>query len=112
MTLTFQMYISLLKKCGSSSTTSISLSGGGAFDGWPTLRISHDEIEKYSSGPPKNIGILLGDASGGLVDVDIDRPNALKFASRFLATASIRFRTSSLVHPTRASVAAAANANS
>jgi Bifunctional DNA primase/polymerase, N-terminal len=51
---------------------------------WPTLRFSEDNIENYFGGKRKNIGILTGRASDGLVDVDIDKNEALRFASRFL----------------------------
>jgi len=51
---------------------------------WTELRISHNEVEKYFNGHPLNIGILTGAPSRGLVDVDIDAANALRFAPRFL----------------------------
>jgi putative DNA primase/helicase len=51
---------------------------------WTELRISHNEVEKYFNGHPLNIGILTGEPSHGLVDVDIDTANALRFAPRFL----------------------------
>jgi hypothetical protein len=52
--------------------------------GWPDLRVSNNDIEEYFDGQPKNIGILTGDASQGLVDIDIDDTNALRFAPWFL----------------------------
>ena len=52
--------------------------------GWPTLSISADNVEQYFGDAPTNIGILTGKASGGLVDVDIDDDDALKFAPHFL----------------------------
>jgi Bifunctional DNA primase/polymerase, N-terminal len=52
--------------------------------GWPNLRISNDDIGTYFKGDPINIGILTGQASKGLVDVDIDDTNALRFAPWFL----------------------------
>jgi len=51
---------------------------------WTELRISHNEVEKYFNGHPLNVGILTGEPSHGLVDVDIDAANALRFAPRFL----------------------------
>ena len=53
-------------------------------NGWPELRISHDNLDKYFNGHPSNIGILTGEPSKGLVDVDIDAANALRFAQWFL----------------------------
>jgi putative DNA primase/helicase len=52
--------------------------------GWPQLRISANNIGDYFNGEPTNIGVLTGTPSGGLVDVDIDSPDALKFAPHFL----------------------------
>ena len=51
---------------------------------WTELRISQNEIEKYFNERPLNIGILTGEPSRGLVDVDIDAASALRFAPRFL----------------------------
>ena len=39
--------------------------------GWQNRRFQPDDLEKYFSGS-KNIGIILGEPSGGLVDVDLD----------------------------------------
>jgi putative DNA primase/helicase len=52
--------------------------------GWTKLQISENEIEEYFDEGSINIGILTGKASGGLVDVDIDHPDALRFAAYFL----------------------------
>src|SRR6516162_9673982 len=52
--------------------------------GWPELTVSANNIGDYFNGDPTNIGVLTGTPSGGLVDVDIDSPGALKFAPYFL----------------------------
>jgi hypothetical protein len=52
--------------------------------GWQNLRIGLEEIPRYFNGKPQNIGVLLGEPSGGLVDVDLDVPDAAKIAERFL----------------------------
>jgi hypothetical protein len=52
--------------------------------GWTDLAISKNNIADYFRGEPTNIGILTGERSGGLVDVDIDNIDALKFAEWFL----------------------------
>jgi Bifunctional DNA primase/polymerase, N-terminal len=52
--------------------------------GWPDLRISNNDIVTYFDGDCINIGILTGQASNGLVDVDIDDTTALRFAPWFL----------------------------
>jgi hypothetical protein len=52
--------------------------------GWPDLRISKDDINEYFNGNNINIGILTGQPSHGLVDIDIDDTDALRFAPWFL----------------------------
>ena len=54
-----------------------------AIEGWTKLKIEESDIETYFE-EPCNIGILTGKASWGLIDVDIDDPDALKFAPYFL----------------------------
>jgi hypothetical protein len=51
---------------------------------WTKLKVTADNLETYFDGTATNIGILTGKPSGGLVDVDIDRIDALKFARYFL----------------------------
>jgi putative DNA primase/helicase len=51
---------------------------------WNKLTVTADNLETYFDGTPTNIGILTGKPSGGLVDVDIDSLDALKFAPYFL----------------------------
>lgn len=61
---------------------------------WTSLRLTKREITKHFR-DGDNIGLLLGDASGGLVDVDLDCPEALKLADTFLPlTSMIHGRTS------------------
>jgi hypothetical protein len=52
--------------------------------GCTEIRISKDDIGTYFNEPPVNIGILTGRASNGLVDIDIDDTDALRFAPWFL----------------------------
>jgi len=40
--------------------------------GWQNLRIVGEDAHKYFNGKPQNIGVLLGAASGGLVDIDLE----------------------------------------
>jgi hypothetical protein len=50
---------------------------------WPRLRLQESDIEDaFMQGG--NIGVLLGDASNGLVDVDIDSAEALRIADNYL----------------------------
>lgn len=79
---------------------------GPAYTGWQTSRLTDDAaqitydgdsgpvtttVEQLFGRPGGNVGIVLGDPSGGLVDIDIDDPSghALRLAPRFLpATAT------------------------
>jgi putative DNA primase/helicase len=51
--------------------------------GWQKLRLREDKIAEYF-GDSDNVGLLLGKPSGGLVDVDLDAPEALVTAPAFL----------------------------
>jgi RecA-family ATPase len=54
------------------------------FDGWQKLRITAETASEHFNGMQQNIGVLLGAASGGLQDVDLDCPEALAVAPHFL----------------------------
>jgi hypothetical protein len=51
---------------------------------WPDLRIAADQLGEYFRDPEGNIGILLGEPSGGLIDIDLDHPLAVELADQFL----------------------------
>ena len=53
-------------------------------DGWPELRITAETLPQYFNGCQQNIGVALGEASGRLVDVDLDHPQAVAEAENFL----------------------------
>lgn len=53
-------------------------------------------FEKYTSGGSTNLGVLLGGASGDLIDVDLDHPAAMRLKSYLLPyTAAIHGRETS-----------------
>jgi hypothetical protein len=54
-----------------------------ALKAWQTLRLSAAELPDRF-GRPTNIGINLGEPSGGLADVDLDAPEVLELASKVL----------------------------
>lgn len=56
---------------------------GPRLRGWQRLRINRDEVGKYFK-RDCNIGVLLGEPSLGLVDVDLDSPTARALALDFL----------------------------
>lgn len=51
--------------------------------GWPDLRIGLDDVDAQFP-PRSNIGIILGEASGDLVDIDLDCDEAIELAPHFL----------------------------
>ncbi len=63
---------------------------------WQRLVIPEPELSNYFNGKPSNIGLLLGEASDGLTDVDLDSSEARELADVFLpATTAIFGRASS-----------------
>lgn len=58
---------------------------------WPQLRIQEAELPKWFSGQPHNIGVLLGEPSGWLIDVDLDHPRALALADDYLPATPLVF---------------------
>lgn len=64
---------------------------GPKIAGWTELRITQENAAQYFNGAPQNIGIILGETSRGLVDVDIDCPEALLLASHLLPATPGRF---------------------
>jgi len=62
--------------------------------GWQDLAIAEPELSKYFNGDPQNIGVRLGEPSGWRVDVDLDCPEAIELATRFLPATATFGRTS------------------
>ena len=52
--------------------------------GWPGLRITDKNARDYFNGCAQNVGVVLGLCSGGLADIDLDCPQALRVASSML----------------------------
>jgi len=57
--------------------------------GWPRLQIADDEVDRRFRAPT-NVGLLTGNASGGLVDVDLDCDEAVSLAEYFLPPTPMR----------------------
>lgn len=58
---------------------------------WQELRPTKDDLDDlFPEGEARNIGVLLGEPSGGLVDIDCDCPEAVTAASKILHEASVR----------------------
>ncbi len=61
---------------------------------WPNIRIESDDIKTHFSAKD-NVGLILGEPSGWLVDVDLDCDEALELADQYLPpTVAITGRTS------------------
>jgi hypothetical protein len=51
---------------------------------WQHVVITDENIGRYFNGKALNVGVQMGRASGGLIDVDLDCPEAVKLAPYFL----------------------------
>lgn len=51
---------------------------------WEQMRLTADELPSHFTGKEQNIGILLGEPSGWLIDVDLDHPRAVEIAGQYL----------------------------
>jgi P4 family phage/plasmid primase-like protien len=64
-------------------------------DAWQNLRLTAETLGDYFNGRPQNIGVLLGEPSGWLIDVDLDHPYAVEERENFLPATGLMFgRTS------------------
>lgn len=59
-------------------------SKGARHDGWPDIRYASEDEVVRAFGGGANVGAIMGEASGWVVDVDLDRPDAVELAPRFL----------------------------
>jgi hypothetical protein len=57
---------------------------GRLLTGWQHLKLTINDLPSYFNGQPQNIGVLLGEASGGLIDIDLDCPETVILADAFL----------------------------
>jgi hypothetical protein len=51
---------------------------------WPGWRITKADAHQRFNGGPQNVGVILGEASGGLADVDLDTIEAVRAGPYFL----------------------------
>ncbi len=61
------------------------------FIGWQKFRVTEDELPKHFNERQQNIGVLLGEVSGDLVDVDLDCAEAGALAPQFLPSTGAIF---------------------
>jgi hypothetical protein len=62
---------------------------GPRIDAWQALRVNTETAPAYFNGTAQNIGVILGSASGGLTDVDIDCPEAIAAAGYILPRTAV-----------------------
>jgi hypothetical protein len=65
-------------------------------EGWPSRLITAADAGRYFNGDAQNVGVQLGKASNGLVDVDLDCAEAIAAAVYFLPDTQCFRRTSKL----------------
>lgn len=68
---------------------------GPKVTGWQNFKCGVDELSQHFNGKPQNIGVLLGEPSGKLLDVDLDCPQALAIAPHYLDATATFGRASS-----------------
>ena len=51
---------------------------------WQNFTVCDDDLPAHFSNQKLNVGVLLGTASNGLVDIDLDCAQAIHLADRFL----------------------------
>lgn len=67
---------------------------GPRIKGWQNLRLEESALRDAFTQRTGNVGLVLGEPSGWLVDVDLDCPEAIELASKYLpATGAITGRT-------------------
>lgn len=54
------------------------------FKGWERMRLTPEVLDEHFNGRPQNLGVLLGEPSGWLIDVDLDHLRAIELAPKFL----------------------------
>ena len=67
---------------------------GPLIDSWQNIRITTETAPQYFNGEPQNVGVILGKASGGLTDIDLDCPEAVAAAGYILPRTAVFGRAS------------------
>ena len=67
---------------------------GPIIDAWQGLRIGELDAPRYFNGAQQNVGVILGKASGGLTDLDLDCPEAIAAAGYILPASALFGRLS------------------
>src|SRR5215208_427635 len=59
--------------------------------GWQHFSVSENELPAHFNGKQQNVGVLLGEPSAGLIDVDLDCTESLVLADYFLPAGNAIF---------------------
>lgn len=51
---------------------------------WPQFRLTENDLGSHFNDQPQNIGVLLGEPSAWLIDVDLDQQRAIELAPEYL----------------------------
>ncbi len=62
---------------------------GPLIDAWQDLKITPSTAPDYFNGARQNLGVILGKASGGLTDLDLDCPEAIAAAGYILPKTAV-----------------------
>ena len=62
---------------------------GPLIDAWQDIRVNAETAGTYFNGAKQNIGVILGEASGGLTDLDLDCPEAVAAAPYILPKTAV-----------------------
>ncbi|NOT02183.1 MAG: bifunctional DNA primase/polymerase [Phycisphaerales bacterium] len=54
------------------------------FHAWEQLRLTEEDLPARFGDGPQNIGVLLGEPSGWLIDIDLDHARCIEIADQFL----------------------------
>jgi len=54
------------------------------YNGWEQTRLKEADLPASFNGQPQDIGVLLGEPSGWLIDIDLDHPRCVALADPFL----------------------------
>jgi hypothetical protein len=61
------------------------------FSGWEQTRLTAEDLPEHFNGQPQNIGVLVGEPSNWLIDVDLDHLRCVELADQYLPTTPCMF---------------------
>src|SRR4051794_41109677 len=61
------------------------------YKAWEQSRFTESDLPHHFNGRPQNVGILLGEPSDGVIDIDLDCAQAIALAPGILPATGARF---------------------